>query len=138
MASAMGMTAVRGYAMARSAEAMLRVVGSTVVHVLRPQVLTGTLQQRELGQTQPQYADIAIGPAVVNAENVPPTSMKIDVLLPARAVNRQAQAEGVESGTAWLAGARGILYQGTLLRISDVKASVFAGVEYLYHVTAEV
>jgi hypothetical protein len=124
--------------MARNAEAVLRATGATVVHVLREQLMTGTLQQRQLGQTQPQYADIAVGPAVVVAETTPPSAMKLNVILPAHEVNKHAQAEGVENGTAWLTGARGILYQGTLLRITEVKAEVMAGVEFLYYVRAEV
>lgn len=138
MASAYGMAGIRGFAMARSTEAILRAVGATTVHVIRLAQITGTLEQRQLGQTQPQYDDIAIGPAVVKAESIPPTSMKIDVILPARMVAKYAEQEGLESGTAWLTSARGILYEGTLLRISDVKAETFAGVEYLYRVTAEV
>jgi hypothetical protein len=133
-----GTSALRGYAVARSAEAMLRTVGATTVHVIRLAQITGTLGQRELGQAQPQYDDVAIGPAAISVESVPPAAMKIDVLLPARVVARQAEAEGAESGTAWLLSARGILHEGTLLRISKVKADSFAGVEYLYHVTAEV
>lgn len=138
MASSYGMSAILGYALARSAEAMLRTAGATTVHFVRVAQITGTLEQRQLGQAQPQYDDVAIGPAAISAENIPPAAMKIEVLLPARVVARHAEQEGAESGTGWLLSARGILYQGTLLRISDVKADVFAGVEYLYHVTAEV
>jgi len=133
-----GTSAGRGFALGRNVEAVLRSVGATVVHVLREQVLTGTMQQRQLGQTQPQYADIAVGPAVVVAETTPPAAMKLSVILPGHEVNQRAQAEGVENGTLWLTSARGILYQGTLLRITQVRAEVMAGMEYLYYVTAEV
>jgi hypothetical protein len=138
MAASYGWSAVRGYAMARNAEAMLRAVGATVVHVVRMAALTGTEQQRELGMSQPQYDDVAIGPAAVSVESIPPTSMKIDVLLPAQVVRKHAEAEGAENGVAWLLSARGIMYECTLLRIAGVKVSTFAGVDYLYHVTAEV
>ena len=124
--------------MARSAEAMLRAMGGTMVHVIRPQLMTGTLQQRQLGQTQPQYADVAVGPAVVTVESTAPTSMRINVVLPARAVRKYADAEGAENGAAWLMSARGILYQGSLLPITKVKAEVMSGVEFAYRVTAEV
>ncbi len=136
--NAYGMAGFRGFAMARSAEAMLRAVGGTTVHVIREAQLTGTLQQRQLGMAQPQYGDVAIGPAVVEVESQPPTSMKINVTLPARAVAIYAEAEGAGDGTAWLLSARGIEYEKTLLRITDVKTELFAGVEYLYQVTAEV
>ncbi len=136
--SAYGAAGLRGYAMARNTEAVLRAVGATTVHVLRLGALTGTLQQRQLGQTEPQYDDIAIGPAFVSVESVPPQAMKLTAVLPARVVNQHAEQEGAASGAQWLATARGILYQGTLLRITDVKAELFAGVEYLYRVTAEV
>lgn len=137
MTNSFGTSAVRGFGMARNAEAVLRAVGATVVHVIRLGALTGTQQQRELGQTQPQYADIAIGPAVVAAESTPPASMTINVILPARVVAKHAAEEGLENGTAWLTSARGILYQGALLRITKVRAETLAGVDLLYYVTAE-
>lgn len=138
MSSSYGMSAMQGYALARSAEAMLRTAGATTVHVLRTAQITGTLAQRQLGQALPQYDDVAIGPAAVSVQSVPPEAMKIEALLPARVVAKHAEQEGAENGTAWLLSARGILYQGTLLRISKVEAELFAGVEYLYRVTAEV
>ncbi len=138
MQTAFGMSAFRGFAMARSAEAMLRAVGATTVHVIREAQLTGTLQQRQLGMAQPQYDDVAIGPAVVTSESQPPTSVKINVILPARVVAKQAEQEGAENGISWLLNARGIQYEGALLRITKVSAELFAGVEYLYQVTAEV
>jgi hypothetical protein len=131
-------SAFRGFAMARIAETILRAVGATTIHIIREAQFTGTLQQRQLGQVQPQYNDIEIGPAMVRAESVPATSMRIDVTLPGRVVRKFAQVEGAANGTSWLLGARGILYQGTLLRITDVTAELFAGVEYLYRVKAEV
>jgi hypothetical protein len=135
---AFGRSAFRGFATARSAEALLRAMGGTMVHVIRPSLMTGTLQQRQLGQAEPQYADVAVGPALVTAERTPPTSMKIDVILPARAVRKYADAEGAENGAAWLASARGILYQGTLLPVTNVETAMMDGVEYVYRVTAEV
>ncbi len=137
MLDAMGASAARGFAMARAAEAMLRAVGATNVHVIRVAQKTGTLQQRQLGQALPQYSDVVIGPAVVSAECVPPAAMKLKIVLPARVVRGFAQQEGEESGTQWLASARGVMHEGTLLRITDVQAEVLAGVEYMYRVTAE-
>lgn len=124
--------------MARSAEAMLRAMGGTMVHVVRPSLMTGTLQQRQLGQTEPQYADVAVGPAVVMARLTPPTSMKIEVIFPVRAIRKYAEAEGAENGAAWLASARGILYQGALLAVTNVETETMGGVEFVYRVTAEV
>ena len=50
MLDANGASAARGFAMARAAEAMLRAVGATNVHVIRVSQKTGTLQERQLGQ----------------------------------------------------------------------------------------
>ena len=138
MIDAFGGAAFRGFGVARVAETMLRAMGATTVHVIREAQFTGTLQQRQLGQTQPQYNDVEVGPAVVQTESAPPSAMKINVILPGRTVMKFAQAEGASNGTAWLVGSRGIMYQGTLLRITDVTAELFAGVEYLYRMKAEV
>lgn len=138
MIDAFGGSAFRGFGMARAAEAMLRTMGATTVHVVREAQFTGSLQQRQLGQTQPQYNDVQVGPAVLRVESNSGSVMKIGVILAGSTVKKLAQAEGAESGTAWLLNARGILFQGTLLRITDVRAELFAGVEYLYHVKAEV
>ncbi|ABF43358.1 hypothetical protein Acid345_4358 [Candidatus Koribacter versatilis Ellin345] len=138
MLDAMGASAARGFAMARAAEAMLRAVGATNVHVIRVSQKTGTLQQRQLGQALPQYNDVVVGPAVVSAECVPPAAMKLKIVMPARVVRKFAEQEGEPSGTQWLAGARGIMHEGTLLRITNVQAEFLAGVEYVYRVTAEV
>lgn len=127
-----------GFGTARAAEAVLRAVGATTVHVIRLATLTGTEQQRELGQTQPQYDDVAIAPAAVKTESTAPATLKVNAILPGLEVRKHAEAEGAESGTAWLLSARGILYEGTLLRISQVQAEVMGGVEFLYYVTAEV
>lgn len=138
MHNAFGISAFRGFAMARGAEAMLRAVGATSVHVIREAQVTGTLQQRQLGQAQPQYDDVIVGPAVIDVQSVPPAEMKVHVLLPARAVRKLAEQESAGDGNAWLTSARGIQFEGKLLRITEVKAELFAGVEYLYRVTAEV
>lgn len=138
MIDAFAGAAFRGFGMARAAEAMLRTMGATTVHVVREAQFTGTMQQRQLGQTQPQYSDVQVGPAVVQVETQPASAMKISVILAGRTVMKLAQAEGATSGSAWLLSARGILFQGGLLRITDVRAELFAGVEYLYHVKAEV
>ena len=138
MLDAWGSQAGRGFAVARAAEAMLRAVGATNVHVVRLAANTGTLQQRQLGQAQPQYDDVVIGPAVVSAECVPPAAMKVNAVLPARVVRKIAEQEGAESGAAWLSSARGIMYEGALLRITKVETEMLAGVAYLYRVTAEV
>ncbi len=138
MLDAMGASAARGFAMARAAEAMLRAVGATNVHVIRVSQKTGTLQQRQLGEALPQYNDVVVGPAVVSAECVPLAAMRLEIVLAASVVRKFAQQEGAQSGTEWLAGARGIMHEGTLLRVTDVKAEYLAGVEYVYRVTAEV
>ena len=62
------------------------------MHVVRVAEVAGTLQQRQLGLAQPQYDDVAIGPAVVRAQSVPSAAMKIDVVLPARVVAKHAEA----------------------------------------------
>jgi hypothetical protein len=138
MIDAFGGSAFRGFGIARLAETMLRTMGATTVHLIRESQFTGTLQQRQLGQTEPQYNDVQVGPALVQTESQPPAAMKINVTLSGRTVMKLAQAEGIADGMAWLMSSRGILHQDTLLRITDVKAEMFAGVEYLYRVKAEV
>ena len=123
-------------AIARSAEAMVRAVGGSKVTVLFPlSIGGGTLS--ELGAAGQTAEQVIFCPAALRT--LPPANneskVRIEILLPAVAVNPVLDARSVATGKDLFEGALGVLHEGRLLRIQSVVTEYFAEAAYLFRLT---
>jgi len=120
----------------RTADAMLRVLGGEQITLRLADPSTGDTSS-QLGLEPPTVSDVQIAPAVVQV--APPAkdgTLRIQVLVSAKALQPIADSYGVTNIPAWLLGSQGLLYHGRLIPIATVVTNQFGGGEYLYLLTA--
>jgi len=133
-------------ALARAVNAMMRALGGATVTLRIPAATDGGTQ-RELGIAAAAYQEAEVAPVLVREvakskskaadEGVRATqAQEIEVLISSSGLDMLMPAFGVTDGTGFLRMAKQIVYAGIVFSVTEVSADRFAGVEYMYRVTA--
>ncbi len=124
--------ASRGLAMARAAEAMLRVLGGGEVRLLLPAIAVVDPTARQLGVDAPDFEEVAVSPVVVRS-----AAAGVELLFPAAAISAQVEERQAGSAEALFNSAAGAVYDGRTWRVVGCAAEHFAGTPYLYRVRVQ-
>ncbi len=135
-AFASGAAALRGAAMQRAADAMLRVLGGNAVALRLPLPAVASATAVQLGLAAPQVEEVALAPAALLPLDASPTSgrLRYELLVSASATNAVAEARGLESAPDLFNAAIGVVFGDKLLRIEGLAVEIFGGVVSLYRV----
>ena len=128
----------RSMALVRAAEAMLRSLGGEEVSLLFPMVSLPDDPAAQLGLADPGVEEILISPVVVRnlRAEARGTRVLFEFLIPAPVVWSKVEQRHVATPQALFESTLGISFDGRLLRIERLDTEHFAGVAYLYRVTA--
>ena len=127
--------AVRGLAMARAAEAMLRALGGTEIRVLLAASGSADANARQLGLESPALEAVTVSPVVVRRIG---DTQRLQFLISTSAVEGEAAIRQM-APQALLAAATAIELGSTRLKVENVMTEQFGGAAYLYRVvTVEV
>ena len=127
-------------ALVRAVNAMMRALGGAPVK-LRIAAASDAGTQRELGIAAAAYEETELAPVLVRTvtadKNVRPTATtQIEVLVASSAVEALIPAFGATDGESFLEMVRQIVYGDLVFAVTQVSAERFAGVAYMYRVTA--
>jgi len=120
---------------ARAADALLRALGANVVMLRVPGNAMAALDAEQLGLSDPQFDEIAIGPAVfrrVRATLTDGKGERAELLVSATTILRIVGSLGFASASVLFAQAAGVVVNGTLLQIVGAGSSEIFGQPYLY------
>lgn len=126
---------VKTGAPARAADALLRALGGNVVMLRVPGNAMAALDTEQLGLSEPQFEEIAIGPAVfrrVMATKADGKGERAELLVSATTILRIVGSLGFDSASVLFAQAAGVVVNGTLLQIAGASSSEIFGQPYLY------
>jgi hypothetical protein len=127
-----------GAALVRAANAMLTALGGDQVSLLLPATAMASDAAGQLGLVDPGVKEVIISPVV--ARNLPTGNQgparRIEVTLPASAIEVQLPTLGLGSAENLFGAALGLMYDGDLFHIEVVVTENFAGTAYFYVVTA--
>lgn len=130
------MNAERTTAVARMAESMLRLCGGCEVHLLLPSPEPDDPALRRLGLAADNIEEVACSPVVMRTLTTEDGRARCELLFPATTMRPLAEARGFAEPEALLHAARGIVCGNRRLQIEAVSVEYYAGVSYLYRVTA--
>jgi hypothetical protein len=119
----------------RAADALLRALGGNVVMLRVPGNAMAALDAEQLGLSDPQFEEIAIGPAVfrrVRATLADEKGERAELLVSATTILRIVGSLGFSSTSVLFAQAAGVLVNGALLQIVGASSSEMFGQPYLY------
>src|SRR5438105_1665258 len=127
---ASGSAALRGQAMLRAADAMLRVLGGSDVALRLPIPAAASATAVQLGLAAPQVVDVALAPAAVLPLEASPVQQRLryELLVSASATNAAVESEGLNSAQELFNSAVGVVFNGKLLRIERIAVEIFGGV----------
>ena len=127
-----------GAALVRAANAMLTALGGDQVSLLLPATAMARDAAGQLGLVDPGVKEVIISPVV--ARNLPTGNQgparRIEVTLPASAIEVQLPTLGLGSAEKLFGASLGLMYDGDLFHIEVVVTENFAGTAYFYVVTA--
>ena len=132
------MGGISGAAIVRAANAMLTALGGDQVSILLPATAMASDAAGALGLVDPGVQEVVVSPALatpVTTGNLGPRR-RIEFTLPASVLAGQLSALGLGSVESLFKTALGIRYGADLFHIERVVTENFAGVAYLYLVTA--
>jgi hypothetical protein len=115
----------------RAVDAMTRAMGGATVKLHVPAALSGTA--RELGMEPALMQELELSPVLIKAAQTANQGAAIQVLISSSVLERIASGS---DGATFLRGVRQIVYGEAVFVVADVATERFAGVEYLYRVTA--
>jgi len=127
--------AMRTGAAARMADALLRSLGGGAVMLRMPGNAMAAQDAEQLGLSEPQFEEIAIGPAVyrrVTATKADGKGERAELLVSATTILKIVGTLGFASASLLFAQAAGVVVNGVLLQIVGVTASEVFGQPYLY------
>ena len=132
------MTGIAGVGAVRAAEAMLEALGGTQATLLFPAAGLPGDAGSQLGMLDPGVVQAPIAPVIVR--ELPTESngprRRIELVMGRSALSDVLSQRNVASGEVLLQTALGVLWQGEVFHIEGFVIERFAGVEYLYRVTA--
>jgi len=134
----MTMTGISGSGAVRAAEAMLRTLGGTEVVLLFAAAGLPGDPSSELGLVDPGVEQAAISPVIVRemtTENSGPRR-RIELLAGRSTMAEQVSQRNVSCADVLFETALGVVYQGEMFHIEGFVVERFAGVAYLYRVSA--
>jgi len=126
---------MRTGAPARAADALLRALGGNVVMLRVPGNAMAALDAEQLGLSEPQLEEIAIGPAVyrrVMSTKADGKGERAELLVSATTILKIVGSLGFSSASVLFAQAAGVVVDGTLLQIVGASSSEIFGQPYLY------
>ncbi|HZQ68363.1 MAG TPA: hypothetical protein VFA68_07570 [Terriglobales bacterium] len=125
---------ISGAAVARAADAMLRCMGGDEVQLVMPAMGMPPDPSGELGLVDPGVELISFAPVVIRtlatANNGP--RRRLEVLLPASAIQEELVARNIASAGGLFDGALGVTHDGEMFHIEGYATEYFAGSAYLY------
>ena len=122
-------------ALVRAVNAMMRALGGASVK-LRTPVASASGIERELGIDPSAYQEAQLAPVIVRNLNEKDGRQQIEVLISSSALDTLMPAVGTNDGWGLLRQVEQIVYADLVFAVTDVSADRFAGVAYMYHVTA--
>lgn len=129
---------IYGAAVARMAQAMLTALGGDTITVQFPAAQLPNDPSAQLGLVDPGTVEIQFSPVV--ARNLPqPASgarKKMEFLISARSIADALVAQSAPNAEALFASAIAVIYDGDTYHVENLTMETFAGIEYLYHLTA--
>ena len=116
---------------------MMRALGGSAVK-LRIRAASTAATQRELGIAPSVFEEVEIAPVVVRdaAANKSVRPTQIEVLISSNTVEGVMPAFGATDGRAFLYSVQQVVYANHVFTVTEVSEDRFAGVAYMYHVTA--
>ena len=132
------MTGIAGIAAGIAANAILQTLGGTEVTLLFPAAGMPAEDASELGLADPGVEQAFVSPVIVR--EVPTESSgprrRIELLVGRAALAQEVSQRNVASPEVLFQMALGVVYQGELFHIEGFTAKQFAGMAYLYRITA--
>lgn len=129
-------------ALVRAVNALMRALGSTSVRLRIPVANTSGVQ-RELGIAESTYQEAQVAPVVVRhfqGVNGPAKKVggreEIEVLISPAALDDLTTAVGIDDGWTFLRSVEQVAHADRVFSVTDVSADRFAGLAYMYRVTA--
>ena len=126
-------------ALVRAVNAMMRALGGASVG-LRMAVATADGVQRELGIAASAYQEVRVAPVVVRqlqgAAKEGDGREEIEILISPTALDAVTPAVGIDDGWTFLCGVEQVVHAERVFAVTDVSADRFAGLAYMYRVTA--
>jgi hypothetical protein len=122
-------------ALARAVNSMMRALGGACV-VLRTPLASPDGVNRELGITASLYQDAQVAPVIVRNLTEKDGRQQIEVLISASALDALMPAVGVAGKWDFLRSVEQVVFAQKTFAVTDVSADRFAGMAYLFHVTA--
>ena len=122
-------------ALARAVNAMMRALGGASVKLRMPVASTSGVQ-RELGIAASAYQEVQLAPVIVRNLKERDGRRQIEVLISSSVLDTLTPAVGAADGWGFLRQVEQIVNADLVFAVTDVSADQFAGVAYLYHLTA--
>jgi hypothetical protein len=129
---------VSAAAVMRAADAMLRALGADAVNLVLPAVAMPDDPSAQLGMVDPGVQEVRFYPVVARSlatSNSGPRR-RMEFLLSGRTVADTVVEQNAASAQALFDSALGLLHDGTMFHIEGIVTDYFAGMAYLYRVTA--
>ena len=122
-------------ALARAADAMVRALGGAAVSL---RFASGAPQglERELGLTATTYQELELAPVVLRSMRRKEAREGVELLVSSHALDTLMPACGVANGMELLKRVQAIVSNGRVFVVTGVSAESFAGLEYMYRLTA--
>ncbi len=118
-------------ALVRAVNAMMRTLGGLSIKLRIPLGLDGGTQ-RELGIAAMAYQEVELGPVLMRES----AAGRVEILISTTALDAVMQGFGAANGLSFLGMAKQIVYRDHVLTVTDVSAERFAGMAYMFRVTA--
>jgi hypothetical protein len=122
-------------ALARAVNSMMRALGGACV-TLRTPLASPDGVNRELGIAASLYQEMQVAPVIVRKLNEKDGRQQIEVLISASVIDGITPAVGIADKLSFLRSVEQVVFAGETFAVTDVSADRFAGVAYLFHVTA--
>jgi len=123
-----------GTAVARAADAMLRCLGGAQVQLVLPAMGMPSDPSAEIGLVDPGVELVNFAPVVIRSlatsNNGP--RRRLEILLPASAVQAELTSRNIASADDLFDGALGLTHDGEMFHIEGLSTEYFADTAYLY------
>jgi hypothetical protein len=118
----------------RAVNAMVRAMGGAAITLRIPMASPGT--SRELGLETALVQEVELSPVVVRHRKQTGKSQDVEAVISSSVVESALATYGQTDATAFLRSAEQMTFAGEVFVVTGVKAERFAGVEYLYRLSA--
>jgi hypothetical protein len=120
-------------AAARSAEALIRLMGATSVQFCFPLSASTTGDGAQLGVSQPQMEEVTVAPVMVRVMQSPGEfRSKCELVIAASTIDAIVEQRGASDVPGLLVQLTSIRWNEQTFRVTKVDSELFAGSQYLY------